>query len=111
MAAVLLAPVLVQPQGLEFEENEWVGSGPKRDTVAKSKTVPSAVIEDRSSERALGLLNDGADSATAATLAAGSSEGEGSPWMWAILASLCVAGVGLAGFSYFRSNGRHATSW
>jgi hypothetical protein len=111
MAAVLLAPVLVQPQGLEFEDNDWIASGSKRDAVSKSKTVTSPVISDSTIDRSLRLLEDGTDLSAAETIADRSTSGENSHWMWAIVASLCVAGVGLACFSYYWSNMRRTTSW
>jgi hypothetical protein len=112
MAAVLLAPVLVQPQGLEFEDNDWIASGSKRHAVSKSKTVVSPVINDPTIDRSLKLLNDGTDlSAVATIIPDGSTSGEDSHWMWAIVASLCVAGAGLACFSYYWLNMRRATSW
>jgi hypothetical protein len=127
MLALLLAPVVVRPKGLEFEENEWTSGEAKREsglydnladkntkkraTTSKPATVGS--INDPTIDRSLRLLDDDATdpSATGAPVAEGSTSGGNSLWMWGILGSLCMAGVGLACFSYYWSHMRRVPSW
>ena len=124
MLVLLLAPVLVRPKGLEFQKNEWTEGqakqeGGKYDNLApENPKNPSASPNPGAAahsgnftvDRSLQLLGDDATD-PAATMADGSTSGSGGRWIWAILGSLCVAGLGLASFSYYWSHMRRVASW
>jgi hypothetical protein len=125
---LLLAPVLVQPKGLEVQDNKWTKSESKREAGVfdnlvtdknpkkRSPNVAAAVAAptgDASVDQSLKLLNDNAldAPATGTTLADESTSGGDSRLMWGILASLCVVGAGLTGFGYYWSHTRRVASW
>ena len=123
MFVVLLAPVLVQPDGLKFEDNEWTSTDAKRDrsTFDKAKALdanaktqaskPATAITDTTDDRSLRLLN-ATDLSVADTAVTDEAVSDGdSGRIWGVVASLCVAGVGLAGLGYYRSHARHMASW
>ncbi len=128
MLALLLAPVVVRPKGLEFEENEWTSGeakresgvydnladkNPKKRSATSSQPANAGAINDPTIDRSLRLLDDDPSdpSATGAPMAEGSTNGGNSLWIWGILGSMCVAGVGLACFSYYWSHMRRVASW
>jgi hypothetical protein len=120
MFVVLLAPVYVRPKGIQVEKNEWSTGEAKEKAGRFDKEVDKTPKKNRSStgvsrgdsnyDPASELDDDplAVDSSAATNLAENSSNGG---WMWGILASLCVAGLGLACFSYYWSRSRNASAW
>ncbi len=120
---LLLAPVLVQPNNLEFEDNAWISpdtqqNGRRLDKMKSANrnattqpVQPPSVIEDPTIDRTLRLLDATDPSMSEITPMDGSMSQGGSSWIWAIVASLCVAGAGLACFSFYWSHTRRMTSW
>ncbi len=127
MFAVLLAPVFVRPKGIPVDKNEWADEDSKTQSgrfdkmVDKSGKTANAAPASRpdatpafSSVVAAELDNDplAEESAPAATELASDSTSTGTAgWVWVGLGTLCVAGGGIAAFSYYWSRTRNASAW
>lgn len=127
MFAVLLAPVYVRPKGIEVDKNDWANNEAKAQSGRfdkmvdksgkKTNAVPSPSTDATpafTSVVAAELDNDplAEDPAPAATELASDSTSTGTAgWFWAVLGTLCVAGGGIAAFSYYWSRTRNASAW
>ena len=125
MLVLLLAPVClccsarlalargtpVTSKSLKIDDSKWTAAAARQedgrfDNLVDKQTRKPAALAQSSNATA----NPQANAASDASAAASAGE-EGSGWVWAILASLCIVGVGLVSFSYYWSNMRRVARW